>query len=210
MTSAAILTTLMTLSVHWGWQPATGGGIEYIIRIDPYSVSSLREGHDVFSDLPPSFPPIRSYRITVSDKPVPHEGEPPPKPQSVSVARPPAEVTIQPSLTADLPATSAVPDAPATSHSSRLFPNPMKADSASSAVVNSPRGPTAGTTSSRSEDAEALAYTPASPPAWLLPAFYVVTAVCGFAVVIALVLWSEWRAVRRTNRDLLARFTPAP
>ena len=125
MTSATLITAILTLGVHWGWQPVAGGGIEYIIRIDPFTVDSMREGHDVFSDLPPTLPAIRSYRITISDKPVPHEGEPPPagQPKSVSAARPPAtpssaEATGQPSLAGELQ----LPPPPTTG--SNLFPPP--------------------------------------------------------------------------------------
>jgi hypothetical protein len=116
MTSVAILTAVAALGVHWGWQPVAGGGIEYIIRIDPFLVDSMKDGHDVFSDLPATLPAIRSYRVTVSEQPVPHEGEPPPRSQSVSAARPPSDATSQPTLASDEPNT------PATG--SRLFPPP--------------------------------------------------------------------------------------
>ncbi|HWC89166.1 MAG TPA: hypothetical protein VG433_05915 [Pirellulales bacterium] len=136
MTSATLLTAILTLGVHWGWQPVAGGGIEYIIRIDPFTVDSMRQGHDVFSDLPPSLPAIRSYRVTVSDKPVPHEGEPPPaaQPKSVSAARPPAEATGQPSLAGELQ----LPPPPTTG--SNLFPPPrlVSPTSQPAGAANSP------------------------------------------------------------------------
>jgi hypothetical protein len=128
MTSVAILTAVAALGVHWGWQPVAGGGIEYIIRIDPYSIDSLKDGHDVFSNLPPTLPEIRSYRITVSDQPVPHEGEPPPaRSMSVSAAKPPGDATGKPSLAGDAPQTRP--------GGSRLFPPPKAASSTGPAIV---------------------------------------------------------------------------
>ena len=73
-----VLIVASVLGVKWGWEPVAGGGVEYIIRIEPHAIEALRSGRDIFSDLPPQIQRVRSYRITVSDKPVPHEGELPP------------------------------------------------------------------------------------------------------------------------------------
>jgi len=73
-----ILIVASVLGVKWGWEPVAGGGVEYIIRIEPHAVEALRSGRDIFSDLPPQIQRVRSYRVTVSNVPVPHEGELPP------------------------------------------------------------------------------------------------------------------------------------
>jgi hypothetical protein len=62
--------------VEYGWQPVAGGGIEYIIQIEPEMLDALKEGEDIFSDLPPATANIRGYRITVGTGKLPHQGEP--------------------------------------------------------------------------------------------------------------------------------------
>ncbi|MEX0714573.1 MAG: hypothetical protein WD278_19710 [Pirellulales bacterium] len=62
--------------VEYGWQPVAGGGIEYIIQIEPEMLDALKEGDDIFSDLPPATANIRGYRITVGTGKLPHHGEP--------------------------------------------------------------------------------------------------------------------------------------
>ena len=81
-----VLIVASVLGVKWGWQPVSGGGIEYIIRVEPHAVEALRAGRDIFSDLPPQIQRVRSYRITVSNDPVPHEGEMPPANATEAVA----------------------------------------------------------------------------------------------------------------------------
>jgi hypothetical protein len=85
MTGVGVLIAVSVLGIKWGWQPVAGGGIEYIIQIEPQTLESLKNGQDLQSDLPP-LNEIRSYRITVGSERLPHEGEPPPAPRPASTA----------------------------------------------------------------------------------------------------------------------------
>jgi len=67
-----------TLGLDVGWQPLPDGGFEYIIQIEPETLESLKNGEDLRSEIPPFLRGVRSYRITVGNAPLPHEGEPPP------------------------------------------------------------------------------------------------------------------------------------
>ncbi|HET6880173.1 MAG TPA: hypothetical protein VFI31_08465 [Pirellulales bacterium] len=78
MSGILVCLSAAVLGVDYGWQPVAGGGIEYIIQIEPELVESLKAGNDLFSDLPASVRNIRSYRITVGTGRLPHHGEPPP------------------------------------------------------------------------------------------------------------------------------------
>lgn len=78
MTGLLLCLSAAALGVDYGWQPVAGGGIEYIIQIEPALVESLKEGRDLFSDLPSSVSNVRRYRITVGSGRLPHHGEPPP------------------------------------------------------------------------------------------------------------------------------------
>src|SRR5487761_1554116 len=78
MTGMFVCLSAAVMGVDYGWQPVAGGGIEYIIQIEPELLDSLKSGHDIFSDLPTSVRNVRSYRITVGAGRLPHHGEPPP------------------------------------------------------------------------------------------------------------------------------------
>ncbi|HEV3342563.1 MAG TPA: hypothetical protein VG125_19480 [Pirellulales bacterium] len=77
MTGLLFCLSAAAMGVDYGWQPVAGGGIEYIIQIDPALLDSLKDGSDLFSDLPSSVN-VRRYRITVGNERLPHHGEPPP------------------------------------------------------------------------------------------------------------------------------------
>lgn len=77
MTGLLVCLSAAAMGVEYGWQPVAGGGIEYIIQIEPALLDSLTAGRDVFSDLPSSVN-VRRYRITVGNERLPHHGEPPP------------------------------------------------------------------------------------------------------------------------------------
>ncbi|NQT41541.1 MAG: hypothetical protein HQ581_28890 [Planctomycetes bacterium] len=69
------------LGVDYGWRPAEGGGLEYIIQIEPDMVKDFSLGYDVFSDVPPEVRgQIRSYRITVGNERPPRIDLPQPEP----------------------------------------------------------------------------------------------------------------------------------
>lgn len=76
MSGILICLSAAVWGVDYGWQPVAGGGIEYIIQIEPELLDSLKAGHDLFSDLPPTAENVRSYRITVGTGRLPHQGEP--------------------------------------------------------------------------------------------------------------------------------------
>jgi hypothetical protein len=78
MTALLFCLSAAAMGVDYGWQPVAGGGIEYIIQVDPALLDSLKAGHDLFSDLPSSVSNVRRYRITVGNERLPHHGEPPP------------------------------------------------------------------------------------------------------------------------------------
>jgi hypothetical protein len=78
MTGLIFCLSAVAMGVDYGWQPVAGGGIEYIIQIEPALLDSLKDGRDVFSDLPSSVSNVRRYRITVGSGRLPHHGEPPP------------------------------------------------------------------------------------------------------------------------------------
>lgn len=68
-----------SIGVDFGWQPIAGGGVEYIIQIEPELLESLASGRaDIVSEIPPFLRGVKSYRITVGTGPLPHHGEPPP------------------------------------------------------------------------------------------------------------------------------------
>ena len=69
-------------AVDYGWQPLEGGGIEYVIRLEPGSIESLRAGQDIASELPPDLAGLKSFRITF----IPGEPPPPAKPQEPTLA----------------------------------------------------------------------------------------------------------------------------
>jgi hypothetical protein len=79
MCGPMLLLAAASIGVDFGWQPIAGGGVEYIIQIEPELLESLASGRaDIVSEIPPFLRGVRSYRITVGTGPLPHQGEPPP------------------------------------------------------------------------------------------------------------------------------------
>ena len=76
MTGLLVCLSAAALGVDYGWQPIAGGGIEYVIQIEPQMLESLKQGEGVSSALPPGAKDIRRYRIMVGDGRLPHHGEP--------------------------------------------------------------------------------------------------------------------------------------
>ena len=66
------------VSIDIGWQPRPDGGFEYIIQIEPQMIDTLKDGQAIASELPQNLRGMRSYRITVGNAKLPHEGEPAP------------------------------------------------------------------------------------------------------------------------------------
>ena len=69
--SLLLAAAVATLGSDYGWQPLAGGGVEYIIQIDPHIVDRLKEGIDITSDVPAEVKDIRSCRFTVGSGELP-------------------------------------------------------------------------------------------------------------------------------------------
>jgi hypothetical protein len=81
VTSLLVLVAASSLGIDYGWQPVAGGGIEYIIRLEPETLDDLVAGtEDIVSDLPANMVAVRSLRLTTIEGPLPNEGEDPPRP----------------------------------------------------------------------------------------------------------------------------------
>jgi hypothetical protein len=77
------------VGIDAGWQRMPdGGGMEYIIQLDPQSLETLRSGEVIQSDVPPSAGDVRSYRIIVGTKQLPHETPPAPEPKAAEPKNP--------------------------------------------------------------------------------------------------------------------------
>lgn len=72
-TCCSMCLAVALLGVDAGWQPLADGGLEYIIRLTPLNVESLRAGQDVRSDIPPNVRGVRSYRITTGTAELPRQ-----------------------------------------------------------------------------------------------------------------------------------------
>ncbi|MEK6236525.1 MAG: hypothetical protein N2C14_17600, partial [Planctomycetales bacterium] len=73
LATIAVLTTL--IGVDYGYQPADGGGLEYLIQIEPELLDSLQAGELIeviaASHVPPGLTAIRRFRVTVGDRALP-------------------------------------------------------------------------------------------------------------------------------------------
>jgi hypothetical protein len=76
MNSLALCCALATLGVDTGWEPAEGGGLVYIIQLEPTLLDVLREGEQITSEVPPELESVRRYRIVVGDAELPRLGAP--------------------------------------------------------------------------------------------------------------------------------------
>jgi hypothetical protein len=79
MNAIPLLIALSATGIDFGWEPVVGGGIHYIVQIDPKMLDSMKEGTIVSSDLPEVPGGIRRYQIVVGTGPLPHQGEPLPQ-----------------------------------------------------------------------------------------------------------------------------------
>lgn len=70
----------VAVGIEVGWQRMPEGGMEYIIQLDPQTLETLRAGRTIHSDIPPAAGEVRSYRIVVGTKKLPHETPPTPRP----------------------------------------------------------------------------------------------------------------------------------
>lgn len=88
MTCAWTIVALAALGVDVGWQPRDGGGMEYIIQVPPESAESLRDGHDIISDVPQFLRDARSIRFRVGQDILPQRGLSAPAAGQPTPARP--------------------------------------------------------------------------------------------------------------------------
>ncbi len=88
---AAILLAAAALGIDFGWQPSDGGGLEYLIQIEPELLNALRAGEAIRSDLPPALRDVRSYRITVGRGELPQSALPQAQPPAEQANPPPIE-----------------------------------------------------------------------------------------------------------------------
>lgn len=76
MSGAILAAIMLTVGVNYGWKQLPDGKFEYIIQIEPQLLDAMKDGEDIFSDLPPSFRGVRSFRIVVGTGMPPREGNP--------------------------------------------------------------------------------------------------------------------------------------
>lgn len=77
MGTTLLCAAVVLVGVKFSTQPLPGGGIEYVIQIEPLALESLRAGSDIRSDIPPTLGDLRSFRITTRTDPA-LAGQPPP------------------------------------------------------------------------------------------------------------------------------------
>jgi hypothetical protein len=64
-----------------GWRRLPGGGMEYIIQIEPHLLDTLRSGSEIVSKIPPNLRDLRSCRITVGTGKLRQDAPPEPTPE---------------------------------------------------------------------------------------------------------------------------------
>ncbi len=77
------------VGIDYGWQRMPDGDMQYIIQLDPQTLDALRDGRAIESDIPPLAGNVRSYRIVVGHKSLPHDTSPAPSPPASLPALPP-------------------------------------------------------------------------------------------------------------------------
>ena len=80
-------------AVQFGWQELNGGGIEYIVQVEPDLLDSFHD-QGFISDLPPNMRDVRSIRIVVGKEKLPNQNDlrrPEPKTQNQNSVSPPTE-----------------------------------------------------------------------------------------------------------------------
>ncbi len=93
MSALMVCIAAAALGGEVGWQPLPKGGVEYIIRIEPKTVESLRKGEALESELPAEVRAcdVRHIRIVAGRDPLPHELPPAPAANPVAPWPPVAE-----------------------------------------------------------------------------------------------------------------------
>ena len=83
------------LGIDVGWQRLPEGGMQYIIQLDPQTLDVLRAGEPIQSDIPRTAGEVRSYRIVVGAKKLPHDA-PVTSPSTAKIAEPESPYFKQP------------------------------------------------------------------------------------------------------------------
>jgi hypothetical protein len=81
------------LMADFGWQELRGGGIEYIVQVEPELLGSFHD-QGFTSDLPPNMRDVRSIRIVVGKEKLPNQNDlrgPEPTTQNQNSVSPPTE-----------------------------------------------------------------------------------------------------------------------
>jgi hypothetical protein len=94
MSGLTMWTAAFLLSVDIGWRPYPGGGLEYIIQIEPHMLDSLKEGEDIQSVIPPNLGRVRAVRIAVGSAAVPRDAA---AEETISNAASPSPLGSEPS-----------------------------------------------------------------------------------------------------------------
>jgi hypothetical protein len=61
------------VGVDYGWRPLPGGGMEYIIQVEPGTREALRSDEAIESDVPPEVRDVRHFRFVVGTKKLPRD-----------------------------------------------------------------------------------------------------------------------------------------
>ena len=106
-----------------GWQPLSGGGMEYQVQLTPRAVDALRAGRAVRGEVPPQLKDVREYRITMGEGPLERrlppgkadeDTTPPPLPDRPNVIAPPPDVSAtKPRELPPITASKPLPETPA-------------------------------------------------------------------------------------------------
>jgi hypothetical protein len=76
MNGIAVLLSLATIGVDFGWQPAPDGRLEYIIQLRPAETAAL-EGDGIVSEIPSEVQHVRRIRVLVGTAKLPQVGAAP-------------------------------------------------------------------------------------------------------------------------------------
>ena len=85
------MTTNHAIAIDFGWQELPGGGIEYLVQVEPTLVDSFKQG-GFQSDIPPGLRDIRRIHIVVGEEKLPNQGNLD-GPKVARNAQPPVEPT---------------------------------------------------------------------------------------------------------------------
>jgi hypothetical protein len=72
MNGLVFLITTMAVSAESGWYPLSGGGVEYIIQVEPEALDQLRRQQEMEIDVPANLD-VRRVRITVGTGKLPRQ-----------------------------------------------------------------------------------------------------------------------------------------